>query len=80
MKIFGKAVVIGASLMVSSVAIANCPVELPVENLMECIAEEGGGGVYPTSKVMQIQEARGAGEKHLYIKDVRSLAEIIKSS
>lgn len=78
--LFGKTIMAGAALMVSSAAMANCPVELPVENLMECIVEEGGGGVYPTSQMMQIQKSRSAGEKHLYIRDDRSLAEIIKNS
>ena len=62
MRLISKAVVLSVGLFVSSAAMAECPVELPFEKLMDCIVEEGAGGVYPVEKVMKeinAQQAEG---------------------
>ena len=58
-----KAVVLGVSLFVSSAAMAECPVELPYEKLMDCIVEESAGGVYPVDEVMKEHNAQQAEGK-----------------
>ena len=68
MKYLGKAVVMGVALMGSSVAMAECPVELPVDNLLDCIAEEGAGGEYPSAQVLQEMNASQAeGKQTIYL-------------
>ena len=68
MKFFGKAAVMGVALMGSSAAMAECPVELPVDSLLDCIAEEGAGGEYPSAQVMQEMNASQAeGKQTIYL-------------
>lgn len=76
MKFFGKAVVMGVALMGSSAVMAECPVELPIDNLLDCIAEEGAGGEYPVERVMQEMNKNKADGKQTYINDGRSADEV----
>ena len=76
MKYFGKAVVLGVALMGSSVAMAECPVELPIDNLLDCIAEEGAGGEYPVDRVMQEMNKSQADGQQTYIQDGRSADDV----
>ena len=76
MKFFGKAVVLGVALMGSSAAMAECPVSLPVENLLDCITEEGAGGEYPVGHVLQQMNESQADGKQGYINDGRSADDV----
>jgi hypothetical protein len=76
MKYFGKAVVMGVALMGSSVAMAECPVELPIDNLLDCIAEEGAGGEYPTAQVLKEMNDSQSDGKQTYINDGRSADDV----
>lgn len=77
MKYFGKAVVMGVALMGSSMAMADCPVSLPINNLLSCIAEEGGGeDEYPVEHVMQEINKSQADGKQSFINDGRTADEV----
>jgi len=76
MKYFGKAVVLGMALMGSSAVMAECPVELPFDNLLDCIAEEGAGGEYPVERVLQEMNKSQADGKQSYINDGRTADEV----
>lgn len=76
MKYFGIAAVLGMALMGSSAAMAACPVELPIDNLLDCIAEEGGGGEYPVERVLQEMNKSQADGKQTYVSDGRSAGEV----
>ena len=77
MKYFGKAVVMGVALMGSSVAMAECPVELPIDNLLDCIAEEGAGGEYPSAQVLKEMNAGQAeGKQTIYLDSENSADEV----
>lgn len=76
MKYFGKAVVMGVALMGSSAVMAECPVELPIDNLLDCIAEEGAGGEYPTAQVLKQMNESQADGKQTYINDGRGADDV----
>ncbi|HEC18881.1 MAG TPA: hypothetical protein ENI97_06005 [Gammaproteobacteria bacterium] len=77
MRFFGKAAVMAMALMGASVAMADCPVELPFENLMECLVEEGAGGEYPVEKVMkELNKQKSDGKQSIYIDVGRSADEV----
>lgn len=68
MKFFGKAAVMGVTLMASSAALAECPVDLPFDNLMDCIVEEGAGGEYPSAQILkELNKAQADGKQTIYL-------------
>jgi hypothetical protein len=77
MNYFGKAVVMSVSLLASSVAFAECPTELPFENLMDCMVEEGAGGEYPVERVMkELNKQQAEGKQTMSIDDGRTADEV----
>ena len=76
MKNFVKAGVMGVVLMGSSAAMAECPVALPYEKLMDCIVEEGAGGEYPVEKVLKEMNKQQAESKQGHADEARTADDV----
>ena len=76
MKILGKAMVMGMTLMGSSMAMAECPVSLPIDNLLDCITVEGAGSEYPVEQVLKGMNKSQADGKQTSAEDGRLADEV----
>jgi hypothetical protein len=52
MKTISSFVVLATSVFGTSVAVAECPLELPYQNLVDCLVTEGAGDEYPVAEVL----------------------------
>jgi len=57
MNILIKSVVFGALFSVASVAMAECPTNMPMPYLEDCLVIEGAGDEYPVHEVMSAMHA-----------------------
>lgn len=53
-KTLNKFIFIAVASFTSSVALAECPLDLPTKYLERCLVVEGSGSEYPTKQVMEI--------------------------
>ena len=62
MKTLIKSFLLSLAVVGSSVVMAECPVEMPYEKLMDCMVTEGAGDEYPVTEVMtEINKEKGKG-------------------
>jgi hypothetical protein len=62
MKMLMKSLLLSVALFGSTAALAECPVELPFQKLMDCMVTEGAGDEYPVAEVMaEINKEKGKG-------------------
>jgi hypothetical protein len=55
-----KTLLVVTGLFITANAMAECPVELPTEKLLDCIVVEGAGSEYPTEQVLAQSRAEKA--------------------
>lgn len=74
MKTVANSMVLVASLLGASSAMAECPLELPYQKLVDCLVTEGAGDEYPAAQVLA--EIKAQQEARL---QARQEAEAAKS-
>ena len=48
-----RSMLVALALSASGSALAECPVALPYDYLMDCVVTEGAGGTYPVEKILE---------------------------